>query len=144
MSERQQSVHHEASCALTVWAVRPYLGNGSVALRAVRSPPIRKNPLNDADAAQAVRLLAQRVRRLVPLAGKPDAFHEDKSDIAQELLEIADRISPPAKPALRGKVEARGRMLGTGRPVGTSVIVVSGRRVTVQRRRAAFAVCVEK
>jgi hypothetical protein len=82
------------------------------------------------------RLLARDL--LPPLARNPHRFHEDKSEIAHDLAELARRVAPRSRRATGVKVDIsddrRGRIV-----VATQTI--NGKRVMVQRRKA-FAVFV--
>jgi hypothetical protein len=52
------------------------------------------------DVAAALDVFASRVRRLLPpLARNPHRFHEDKSEIARDLAELARRVAPRSKRA---------------------------------------------
>jgi hypothetical protein len=94
--------------------------------------------IHEAVAAE-LDVLASRVRRMSPpLASNPNRFHEERSEIAHDLADLARRIAPRTKGDFSHKVEVsdsrRGRII-----VATQTI--NGRRVMVQKRRA-FAVFV--
>ena len=63
-----------------------------------------------------------------PLARQPERFHEERSDIAKDIADLARRVSPRNRPALGVAVDVseirRGRIITTGQ-------VVNGRRVVV-------------
>jgi hypothetical protein len=91
------------------------------------------------DVAAELDVLASRVRRMSPpLPSNPHRFHEERSDIAHDIVELARRIAPRSKRATSIEVDIsegrRGRIV-----VATQTI--NGKRVVVQRRRA-FAVYV--
>ncbi len=91
------------------------------------------------DVAAALDVLASRVRRMSPpLARYPDRFHEERSDIAKDIANLARRVSPRNRPRSGVTVDVseirRGRIITTGQ-------TVNGRRIVVQKRRA-FAVYV--
>jgi hypothetical protein len=91
------------------------------------------------DVAAELDVLASRVRRMSPpLARNPHRFHEERSDIAHDLAELARRVTPRSRRAKAVEVDIsegrRGRIV-----VATQTI--NGKRVMVQRRRA-FAVFV--
>lgn len=68
--------------------------------------------------------LARRVDRLDPPdRRRPDRFTEQKSELAAELREIAREAGVRPTPIVAGQ---------------PTIIVVRGRRVLVQRRRAGF------
>ncbi len=73
-----------------------------------------------------------------PLARRPERFHEERSDIAKDLAELARRVWPRGRPSSAITVDVsdirRGRILTTNQ-------TVNGRRIVVQKRRA-FAVYV--
>jgi hypothetical protein len=47
------------------------------------------------DVASELDVLASRVRRISPpLASNPNRFHEERSDIARDLADLARRVSP--------------------------------------------------
>jgi hypothetical protein len=82
-----------------------------------------------AELAEHIRGLARRVRRLLPLNHDPEAFHIEKDAIAHELLILAGRYGPP-----------RSEPRPSGRVVMKRQIVVGGRLVTVQHKRADFSI----
>ncbi len=91
------------------------------------------------DVASELEVLASRVRRLSPpLASNPHRFHEDRSDIAKDLADLARRICPRGRPTSAVTVDVsdirRGRIVTTDQ-------TVNGRRIVVQKRRS-FAVYV--
>lgn len=56
------------------------------------------------DIVNALRELADKARRMrPPMSSNPDAFHEDKSELAGELDKLAEtiRLGPPKHGALR-------------------------------------------
>jgi hypothetical protein len=70
------------------------------------------------DVAAALDVLALRVRRISPpLARYPERFHEERSDIANDLVKLARRVSPRGRPASGVTVDVseirRGRILTT-------------------------------
>ncbi len=73
-----------------------------------------------------------------PLASHPERFHEERSDIAHDIADLARRVSPRNRPRSGVTVDVseirRGRIITTGQ-------VVNGRRIVVQKRRP-FAVYV--
>jgi hypothetical protein len=91
--------------------------------------------MSTADVAAQLRALASRVRRLSPpLSSDPERFHEERSEIAFEIVTQADRLGPrsaqerePARAQLEVE-RARGRQVTTTR-------TIKGRRVLVQERR---------
>jgi hypothetical protein len=91
------------------------------------------------DVASALDVLASRVRRMSPpLARNPERFHEERSDIAHDLAELARRVAPRSRRAEAVDVDiSEGRR---GRIIVASQ-TIKGKRVVVQRRRA-FAVYV--
>jgi hypothetical protein len=82
------------------------------------------------ELAEHIRGLARRVRRLLPSARDPEAFHVEKDAIAHDLLRLAGDIAP----------ERRSSKAISGRMQTTTQIVVNGRLVTVQQRRHDFAI----
>jgi hypothetical protein len=95
--------------------------------------------VNAKDLAASLDVLASRVRRLSPpLASNPHCFHEERSDIANDLTDLARRVSPRNRPASGVTVDVsdirRGRVITTKQ-------TVNGRRIVVQKRRP-FAVYV--
>jgi hypothetical protein len=83
-----------------------------------------------ADVAAELRALASRVRRNVPDRHKPERFHEEVSEIAHALHDIAAKmgVTPGvAKP----KPSRRQVVIST---------LVNGRRITVQKPRPSFAI----
>ncbi len=91
------------------------------------------------DVATEFDVLASRVRRMSPpLARYPDRFHEERSEIAHDLPEIARRVSPRNRPASGVTVDVSD--IRRGRIVTTSQ-TVNGKRIVVQKRRS-FAVYV--
>ena len=95
--------------------------------------------MNAEDVAASLDVLASRVRRLSPpLASNPNRFHEERSEIAKDIAELARRVSPRDRPRSGVAVDVsdirRGRIITTGQ-------TVNGRRIVVQKRRA-FAVFV--
>jgi len=96
--------------------------------------------VNPEDVAAELDVLASRVRRLPPprRPGNPNRFHEERSDIAKDLADLARRVAPRNRPASGVAVDVsdirRGRIITTGQ-------TVNGRRIMVQKRRP-FAVYV--
>ncbi len=91
------------------------------------------------DVAAELDVLASRVRSMSPpLVRQPERFHEERSEIAHDLAELAREVSPRNRPRSAIAVDVsdirRGRIMTTG-------LTVNGRRIVVQRRRA-FAVYV--
>ncbi|MFI5353904.1 MAG: hypothetical protein ACHQZS_13210 [Candidatus Binatales bacterium] len=91
------------------------------------------------DAAAELDVLASHVRRMSPpLARQPERFHEERSDIARDIAELARRVAPRNRPASGVAVDVsdirRGRIVTTDQ-------TVNGRRIVVQKRRP-FAVFV--
>ncbi len=82
--------------------------------------------------------MAQARRLSPPLASNPNRFHEERSEIAKDLADLARRVAPRNRPASGVAVDVseirRGRILTTNQ-------TVNGRRIVVQKRRA-FAVFV--
>jgi hypothetical protein len=70
------------------------------------------------------------------LASNPDRFHEERSDIAKDISDLARSLAPRRPEQRTVKVEVTDSR--TGRTV-TGSMVVNGRRVMVQRR-APFAI----
>ncbi len=91
------------------------------------------------DVAAELDVLASRVRRMSPpLARQPERFHEERSDIAKNLADLARRLFPRGRPASGVTVDVSD--IRRGRIVTTSQ-TVNGRRIVVQKRRS-FAVYV--
>ena len=88
------------------------------------------------DIADRLEVLASRVRRMLPpLASNPHRYHEDKSEIANDLALLARAIVPRRVRrglAIEISAERSGRMVNSSQ-------VINGRRVQVQRRQA-FAI----
>ena len=91
--------------------------------------------MNHADVARRVRELAERVRLLPPVWTAPDHFFRDRSELARDLRRLADDIAAAAG-------EMRDTDRGGRRVVSSEVRRINGRSVTVQRRRASFAIFV--
>jgi len=72
-----------------------------------------------------------------PLASNPHRFHEDRSEIAHDIAQLA-RIIAPRRRSSRVSVEVSDERSGR---VITASQVINGKRVQVQRRRP-FAVFV--
>jgi hypothetical protein len=74
------------------------------------------------------------------LDSDPERFHEERSDLAHDLSELAGRLAPRARrtPSVEVDVSAErgGRLVG-------STQTINGRRVMVQKQRA-FAVFVSE
>jgi hypothetical protein len=88
------------------------------------------------------------------LPSNPHRFHEERSDLAKDIAELARRVSPRGRPRSGVTVDVseirRGRIITTGQTVISagrrgrvvvSSLTVNGRRVVVQKRKA-FAVFV--
>lgn len=92
--------------------------------------------MNQQTAAAELRDLADLVSRLpAPSRHDPEAFHENRSEVASAMLGLAARLD--------GANGRHGRTPTTPRRVKLSYpseLIVNGRRVIVQTRRAAFAV----
>jgi hypothetical protein len=56
------------------------------------------------DIVTALEGLAERARRLrPPMANNPDAFHEDKSELARDINRLAEKLRVgPARAAVKG------------------------------------------
>ncbi|MGO8972048.1 MAG: hypothetical protein ACLQNV_00760 [Steroidobacteraceae bacterium] len=94
--------------------------------------------MNPEDVAAELDVLASRVRRMSPpLASNPNRYHEERSDIAHDLAELARRVWPRSR---RSGVEVDVSDIRRGRIVTTSQ-TVNGKRIVVQKRRS-FAVYV--
>jgi hypothetical protein len=95
--------------------------------------------LNPQAVAEQLDALASRVRRISPpLAGNPNRFHEERSDVAEAITHHARSLAPR-----RARTEAVKVSVTEGR-LGRTVIgsqVINGRRVLVQKRQA-FAISV--
>lgn len=90
------------------------------------------------EVAKRLRLVASRVRRLMPLQHYPERFHEEKSEIAHDLAELAEAVCPSPVRAVARQVHEGPRLV-----VGTRI--VDGRHIRVElrhRRRQAFAISV--
>jgi hypothetical protein len=84
-------------------------------------------------------VLASRVRRISPpLASNPNRFHEERSDVAQAITELARSLAPRRAQVAAIKVAVTESRLGRT-VIGCQVI--NGRRVMVQKRQA-FAISV--
>ncbi|MGE0751846.1 MAG: hypothetical protein AB7F39_06705 [Variibacter sp.] len=44
------------------------------------------------EVAEEIEAIRDRIRRNVPKHNKPDAFHEEKSEITAELTKLADKV----------------------------------------------------
>jgi hypothetical protein len=78
--------------------------------------------VNREAVAAALDVLASRVRRMSPpLARNPHRFHEERSDIAHDLAELAKQVSSRGRPARTVAVDVsqgrRGRIITTGQVV---------------------------
>jgi hypothetical protein len=82
------------------------------------------------ELAEHIRGLAQRVRRILPLARDPEAFHVEKDAIVHELLRLAGRYAPPRRSSNADRVSVR----------QVRQITINGRLVTVQHKRADFSI----
>jgi hypothetical protein len=73
-----------------------------------------------------------------PLARHPERFHEERSEIANDLAELARRVAPRSR-----RTTAIGVDISEGRRgrIVAAAQTINGKRVMVQRRRA-FAVYV--
>ena len=97
--------------------------------------------MNPEAVAAALDVLASRVRRISPpLAGDPNRFHEERSDIAQAIAELARSIAPRQPRAQSQAIKVSVTEGRLGRTVVGSQII-NGRRVLVQKRQA-FAISV--
>ncbi len=67
-----------------------------------------------------------------PLARHPQRFHEERSDIAKDIADLARRVSLRTRPVSGVTVDVsdirRGRIIATSQ-------TVNGRRIVVQKRR---------
>lgn len=102
-----------------------------------------KKPVNAIDAAEQLRALASRVRRNVPVSGDPERFHMEASEIAHDLVLVAEQIVPSTLADRRTRDRTESQMRPVSPTLGRTVItttVIAGRRVAVQRRRLPFAV----
>jgi hypothetical protein len=90
--------------------------------------------------AHLQRRAGDRVRRLPPpiRAGNPERFYEEQSEIAHDMNDLALRVAGPARKGTP-MPESQGR-----RREERTVEVINGHGVTVQRRRPAFCIFVEK
>jgi hypothetical protein len=68
-----------------------------------------------------------------PPARNPERFHEERSDIAKDIADLARRVSPRNRPTSGVTVDVSD--IRRGRVVTTSQ-TVNGRRIVVQKRRA--------
>jgi hypothetical protein len=95
--------------------------------------------VNPEAVAAALDVLASRVRRIsTPLASNPNRFHEERSDVAEAIVELARNLAPR-----RARTEAIKVSVTEGR-LGRTVVgsqIINGRRVLVQKRQA-FAISV--
>ena len=99
--------------------------------------PFRNIAVNSEAVAERLDVLASRVRRISPpLAGNPNRFHEERSEIAGEIAALARSLAPR-----RVRTSAVKVTVTESRAARTVVAtqVINGRRVQVQRRQA-FAV----
>jgi hypothetical protein len=88
--------------------------------------------VNPEDVAAALDALASRVRRISPpLASNPHRFHEERSDIAKDISDLARSLAPRRPEGRTVRVDVTDARLG--RTV-TGSMVVNGKRVMVQRR----------
>ena len=95
--------------------------------------------MNPEAVAAALDVLASRVRRLSPpLASNPHRFHEERSDVAEAITELARSLAP--RRASTGSVKVAVTEGRLGRTVIGSQ-VINGRRIVVQKRHA-FAISV--
>ena len=85
-------------------------------------------------AAEQLRALAIRVRRLMPLNRYPERFHEEKSELVHDLTVLADQLGGPSSKPKRNAFHRQ--------VVVTQII--NGRRVIVQSPRKSFAIFVGK
>jgi hypothetical protein len=57
---------------------------------------LRAGHVTDAEIAAAIDVAAARVARIKPPCHrKPEVFHEERSEVAHELRQLADRIRHP-------------------------------------------------
>jgi hypothetical protein len=95
--------------------------------------------VNPEDVAAALDVLASRVRRISPpLAGDPHRFHEERSDVAEAISDLARSLAP--RRARTGAIKVSVTEGRLGRTIIGSQ-VINGRRVMVQKRQA-FAISV--
>ncbi len=82
--------------------------------------------------------MAQARRLSPPLASNPNRFHEERSEIAKDLADLARRVAPRNRPASGVAVDVseirRGRIIATSQ-------TINGRRIVIKKRRP-FAVFV--
>jgi hypothetical protein len=82
------------------------------------------------DSRRRADVLPSRVRRMPPpLASNPHRFHEDRSEIAHDIAELARIIGPRR---VRRKRRSRGSAERSGGAINTCQ-VINGKRVQVQR-----------
>ena len=105
-----------------------------------RRPP-GQSALNPQAVAEQLDALASRVRRISPpLAGNPNRFHEERSDVAEAIADLARALAPRRA---RSQSQAT-KVAVTESRLGRTVIgcqVINGRREMVQKRQA-FAISV--
>jgi hypothetical protein len=95
--------------------------------------------MKPSDAANQLRELASRVLRLAPLSGNPEKFFEDRSEVAQDMFQLAGEFAAP-QPAPTESVATSERRHRPSLVEG--VMVIKGRRIAVQTRRMPFKVYV--
>lgn len=84
------------------------------------------------DIADRLDVLASRVRRLLPpSASNPHRFHEDISELAHGIAQMAKAIAPGRRSSRISVLVSDER---SGRVINGSQ-VINGKRVEVQRRR---------
>ena len=90
------------------------------------------------DIADRLDVLASRVRRLLPpSASNPHRFHEDISELAHEIAQMAKAVAPGRRSS---RISVRMSDERSGRVINDSQ-VINGRRIQVQRRKP-FAIFV--
>jgi hypothetical protein len=89
--------------------------------------------VNPQDIADRLEVLASRIRRMLPPSpSNLHRYHEDKSEIANDLAELARAIAPGR--SRRRRLDVALSAERSGRSITTSQ-VINGRHVQVQRRR---------
>ena len=89
--------------------------------------------------------MASRVRRLAPTVGNPERFHEDKSELAHDMADLAQRVCPSGRTrnGERVKIDLSPRRIGPhGQIVAAGSVVVKGKRLIVRARRMPFAISI--
>jgi len=94
-----------------------------------RAHPARSAVTPEAVAAE-LNVLASRVRRMSPpLARHPERFHEERSDIAHDIAELARRVAPRSRRATSIEVDISDGRRGR--------IVVATQTINGKRARSA-------